>query len=394
MFKCSGRAGLMAAVWVGILFSAVSFPSHAALGKLLPGIQLGFSGAGAKKCPEMAGSLRIVEPDDGMGAWASYGLPAPTRMLRVMVNDSKCFTVLDRGVGFAAAQAERELAKAGHLREGQNIGAGQMRGADFVLIPDIVSQNANAGGSNFGGHASSGQKRGLMSGMLNAATLGISGKMSSNKQTAQVILTLVDVRTSEQLISVTGDAKITDRAWAAMVNASSVQGSGGVRAGTWENTEIGKVILEAYQQAYADMVAEIRKPRGRVLGRPAQESMVATAAQQPLPAAPSVATSGEAIPVSEQVPARDVQPLAVPIAEEQPKNVGQGAGGAQSAGDTMVLRRTARLLAAASSQSETVAELSVGMLVFPTGNAQGSMLEVEDEMGNKGWVPLAAMAAS
>jgi hypothetical protein len=60
---------------------------------------------------------------------------------------------------------------------------------------------------------------------------------------------------------------------------------------------------------------------------------------------------------------------------------------------TLELRRTARLLSGASSQAGTVAELATGMLVFPTGNIQGNMLEVEDEMGNKGWVPSAVVSA-
>jgi len=64
-----------------------------------------------------------------------------------------------------------------------------------------------------------------------------------------------------------------------------------------------------------------------------------------------------------------------------------------AASGTLELRRTARLLSGASSQAGTVAELATGMLVFPTGNIQGNMLEVEDEMGNKGWVPSAVVSA-
>lgn len=410
MFGSSVRSSVLLAAVIGISLGAVSFPSHATLTKLIPGARL-LASLGGKKCADPAGSLRIVEPDDGMGAWASYGLPAPTRMLRVMVNDSKCFNVLDRGVGFAAAQAERELARGGHLQEDQNIGAGQMLGADFVLIPDIVSQNANAGGSNIGVSGSTGQKRGLMGGMLNVATLGIAGKMSSNKQTAQVVLTLVDVRTSEQLVSVTGDAKITDRAWSAMVNASSAQGSGGVRVGSWENTEIGKVILEAYEEAYADMVSEIQKPRGRVQARRSMPQAIpqavpavraaAAAVAAPLEQVSGLALSGPPAP-SMPPSAAESLPPAYPSAVAA-HAVAPGAPVASSgsvdisklaSGGTLALRRTARLLSGASSQAETVAELAAGMLVFPTGNTQGSMLEVEDEMGNKGWVPSAAVSAT
>ncbi|MFC6349762.1 MULTISPECIES: CsgG/HfaB family protein [Stenotrophomonas] len=416
MIEVPVRPSALLATVLGIVLGATSFSSHATISKIVPGARLISAALGSKTCPESAGSLRIVEPDDGMGAWASYGLPAPTRMLRVLVNDSRCFAVLDRGVGFAAAQAERALAQAGHLQDDQNIGAGQMLGADFVLIPDIVSQNPNAGGSNVGVQAASGQKRGLMAGMLNVATLGISGRMSSNRQTAQVVLTLVDVRTSEQLVSVTGEAKITDRAWSAMVNASNVQGSAGMRLGSWENTEIGKVIQEAYEEAFEQMVADIQKPRSRVFARQqpkaAPQPPAIMAAVEPLARldAPAIADQATAmIPVlaaaSPPAPApmplpgevgavRGVAPEATavpPVADVAPD--AQLALRQLAATGTLELRRTARLLSGASSQAGTVAELAAGMLVFPTGNIQGNMLEVEDEMGNKGWVPSAVVSA-
>ncbi|MCD9086930.1 CsgG/HfaB family protein [Stenotrophomonas sp. SY1] len=392
------RPSSIAAGVLALVIGTASFSSHAMLTSLIPGM-------GNKKCPSAAGTLRIVEPDDGLGAWASYGLPAPTRMLRVMVNDSKCFTVLDRGVGFAAAQAERELARAGHLQGDQNIGAGQMRGADFVLIPDIISQNPNAGGSHVGGSASSGQKRGLLGGMLNVATLGIAGKMSSNKQTAQVVLTLVDVRTSEQVVSVTGDAKITDRAWSAMVEASNVQGGAGVRVGTWENTEIGKVIMEAYDEAFEEMVGEIQKRGSVMFARRAPQAVmptqvaVAPASQEQVNNTMLASLPAPAMPPS----ALETLPPAYPTDEQVGVSAEESEAGPGSTeslvsrlakGGTLALRRTARLLAGASSQAEMVAELAMGMLVFPTGNTQGSMLEVEDEMGNKGWVPSVAVSAT
>jgi len=415
MMETSIRPRVVIAAVLGVILGASSFASHAAISKIIPGGRLITAALGSKKCPESAGSLRIVEPDDGMGAWASYGLPAPTRMLRVLVNDSRCFSVLDRGVGFAAAQAERALAQAGHLQDDQNIGAGQMLGADFVLIPDIVSQNPNAGGSNVGVQAASGQKRGLMAGMLNVATLGIAGKMSSNKQTAQVVLTLVDVRTSEQLVSVTGEAKITDRAWSAMVNASNAQGNAGVRLGSWENTEIGKVIQEAYEEAFEQMVADIQKPRSRVFARQqpkaAPQAPAIMAAVEPMARldAPAIAAQATAVmpvlaaaaaaslplPVPgevEAVPGLPVAPTAVPAVVDGVPDAQLALKQLAGAG-TLALRRTARLLSGANSQAGTVAELATGMLVFPTGNIQGNMLEVEDEMGNKGWVPSAVVSA-
>ncbi|WP_083490699.1 CsgG/HfaB family protein [Stenotrophomonas humi] len=525
------RPAVLAAGFIAFASATASFPSHA------------FLGMSSGKCNSAQGSLRIVEPDDGMGVWATYGLPAPTRMLRVLVNDSKCFTVLDRGAGFTAAQAERELAMGGHLQEDQNIGGGQMRGADFVLVPDIVSQNANAGGMSLGGGASNGgNKRGLMGAMFNVATLGVAGKLTTKKQTAEVVLTLVDVRTSEQLISVTGEAKITDKAWAAAVSASNLQGSAGVNVGSWDNTEIGKVIKEAYEEAYERMVDEIGNKRGALANRhvpqatraatpiappdayqtlAASQARLANAAAARLQAGSAAPQArhaetgngyamdgmsqqggmagqavqhlagqgvgaglaqaamgamagqdgmvGAASQVAQQVAGQGIgagvaqaamgvmaqqggmagvagqvvqqvagQGVGAGVAQaamglmaqqggmvgaagqvaQQVAGQGVGAGVAQAAmglaaqqggmlgaagqvaqqvagqsgnAGTMMLHRMARLLSQPDSQATVVAELKPGMLAYPTGGRNGGMIEVDDEMGNRGWLPSAVL---
>ena len=41
-----------------------------------------------------------------------------------------------------------------------------------------------------------------------------------------------------------------------------------------------------------------------------------------------------------------------------------------------------------------VRSLDVGTMLYPTGHTQGVMWEVEDEMGNKGWVSSASLELS
>lgn len=369
-----------AAMALAFVAATTSFSSHALF---------------KKECRAVEGTLRIAEPDDGLGAWASYGLPAPTRMLRVLVNDSKCFTVVDRGAGLAAAQQEYKLANAGHLKEGQDLHGGQMLGADYALVPDIVSQSENAGGTSIGGSAANDKpKRGLVGSALNLATLGISGRvaggMSSRKQRAEVVLTLVDLRTSVQLFTTTGEAKISDRAWSAAVAAGSPEGNASASFGRWSNTEIGQVIQAAYEEAYERLIDEVR-------GRQAKEgrarygagvllgAMVDAADRRAQERQVSAETAGVPGADAKSVEAR----AAVPV------SAGQAAPPAPALTEqTLVVRRIARLLAAADSQSATVVELKAGMMVFPTGARDGVMVEVEDEMGNKGWVPNAAVTGA
>ena len=85
-------------------------------------------------------------------------------------------------------------------------------------------------------------------------------------------------------------------------------------------------------------------------------------------------------------------PAEIAAADSTAGVVGPNAGVQQLAtGGTLVLRRMARLLSGASNPATEVTELKTGMLLFPTGSADGSMLNVEDEMGNKGGVPAAAV---
>ena len=47
---------------------------------------------------------------------------------------------MDRGAGMNAAMSERALASSGELRGRSNIGKGQIKAADYVLVPDLIAQ--------------------------------------------------------------------------------------------------------------------------------------------------------------------------------------------------------------------------------------------------------------
>src|SRR5467141_1057094 len=99
-------------------------------------------------CDKKIGTLAVTEPQNKW--WLAYNLESPEALIKVFVSQSKCFTLVDRGKGLAAAEKERALAGGGEMRGGSNIGKGQMKAADYVLVPDIVNQNANSGGKHIG----------------------------------------------------------------------------------------------------------------------------------------------------------------------------------------------------------------------------------------------------
>src|SRR5882672_155432 len=131
-------------------------------------------------CAKKLGTLSVVEPESDW--WREQGLGSPEALIKVFVRKSSCFTLVDRGKGMQAMQAERSLAAGGNLRGGSNVGQGQIKAADYVLVPDLVSSNNKAGGHAVGG---------LLGGLMGNRKAGaIVGGINTKKKTADVVLTL------------------------------------------------------------------------------------------------------------------------------------------------------------------------------------------------------------
>ncbi len=62
-------------------------------------------------CDKKIGTLAVTEPQNQW--WLQYNLESPEALIKVYVSKSKCFTLVDRGKGLAAAQTERALAGSG-----------------------------------------------------------------------------------------------------------------------------------------------------------------------------------------------------------------------------------------------------------------------------------------
>ena len=53
-------------------------------------------------CDKKIGTLAVTEPENKW--WLQYQLDSPEALIKVFVSQSKCFTLLDRGKGLAAAE--------------------------------------------------------------------------------------------------------------------------------------------------------------------------------------------------------------------------------------------------------------------------------------------------
>jgi len=298
-----------AALTVAIAAITASAPAHAAFKNRGTQAQEQRKEAAAQipVCQRPIGTLSVIEPEDATHWWTGQQLPAPSRLIKAFVNRSRCFTLVDRGAGMAAGQFERELAASGDLRGRSNVGKGQIRAADYVMIPDLVSQNSNAGGNLIGGRAGA-----------------VVGGLNFTSKTADVVLTVTDVRSSEQVAISEGSARKSDMGFGASAGLFGGSGLGAAGVGGYANTEIGQVITMAYLQAYTDIIAQLGG----------------------LPDNASAANAQQAVTVT----------------------------------------RAGRLLANARGTGAPVRSLDPGMMLYPTGTKEGVMWEVEDELGNRGWV--------
>jgi curli biogenesis system outer membrane secretion channel CsgG len=181
-------------------------------------------------CDKKIGTLAVTEPQNQW--WLQYNLESPEALIKVYVSKSKCFTLVDRGKGLAAAQAERSLAGSGEMRGGSNIGKGQMKAADYVLVPDIAMKNNDSGGKKIGG---------MLGGLLPGIAGVVAGGVSMKSKTADVVLTLTDVRSTEQVALEQGHYKKTDLGWAGG-GAGFFGAFAAAGASSYANTEIGQVV--------------------------------------------------------------------------------------------------------------------------------------------------------
>jgi curli biogenesis system outer membrane secretion channel CsgG len=197
-------------------------------------------------CSHRLGTAAIYEPENHW--WEGLGLESPEALIKIFVQRSGCFTLLDRGKGFSIAEKERALASGGELRQGSNVGKGQVKAADYVIVPDIVSKNNNAGGTNIGG---------ILGGFVGGGAGAILGGISISKKTADVTLAVTDVRSSEQVAMDEGHASKSDVGFGAGGGFGTWGGFGAAGASNYANTEIGQVVTLAYINAYTKLVTDM-----------------------------------------------------------------------------------------------------------------------------------------
>jgi curli biogenesis system outer membrane secretion channel CsgG len=198
-----------------------------------------------EKCDASMGTLAVVEPQDyAARAINALGLPSPTGLIRLIIEQSNCFQLVERGVAMQNIMQERALAGGGQLQRGQNMGGGQMVTADYLITPDVAFSEGNAGGA--------GAALGLLPGKAGAIG-GLLGAGMKSK-VAQTSMVLSDTRTRLQVAAAEGSAKATDFALGGILGGGGVGGG----LGGYTNTAEGKVIAASFIDNWNNIVRAVR----------------------------------------------------------------------------------------------------------------------------------------
>ena len=204
-----------------------------------------------ERCDNSLGTLGVVE-DQNAGWYQTlrqYKLGSTVPVLRMMIQQSNCFVVVERGAAMNNMNTERNLQKSGEMRAGSNFGAGQMVAADFTMNPSITfSQNTGGVGGGLAGLG-----RGL--GVFGA----VAGGLKTNE--ASTTLIMIDNRSGVQLAAAEGSAKNTDF----NVFGSAFGWAGGAAAGGYSNTPEGKIIIAAFADSYNQLVKAVRNYKAQTV---------------------------------------------------------------------------------------------------------------------------------
>lgn len=197
-----------------------------------------------ESCDETLGTLSVFE-DTSLPWWSEYRRTYPKLgstipVIRLMIQQSNCFVIVERGRAMNAMNTERQLMQTGQLRAGSNIGGGQMVAADYTLSPSVLFAEKTQGGKAIAG---------ALFGTLGSI---VGGGFSKNE--AATSLLLIDNRSGVQVSSSTGSAANHDFSLFGGMFAGPAAGG----AGGFSKTPEGKMLVTAFADSYNQMVVALR----------------------------------------------------------------------------------------------------------------------------------------
>ena len=217
--------------------------------------QAGTASGGAsdtlEHCNKTLGVLRIQE--DTAAPWYRYygprlGSTAP--LLSMMILQSNCFVVVERGTGEQSINDETRRSRGDEARESGTRGKGQQVVADYLLKPEIVMANKDNEGARLGGIGNLLGRAGSVIGNLNVKSSEVG-----------TVLTLVDIRSTVRLAAAEGYSKNTSFGFGGIGLGSS----GALAGSAYTNTDEGKLASAAFFDAYNKLVVAVRQYKAQTV---------------------------------------------------------------------------------------------------------------------------------
>lgn len=205
--------------------------------------------SGLERCSETLGTIAIQEETNAPWYYElrQHQLGSTVPVLRLMIQQSNCFVIVERGKAMNNMMRERELEKSGEMRQGSNFGKGQMVSADYTMSPAIQFSGKTGGAA-----------AGLLTGKFSA--LGaVAGNMSRNE--ASTTLLLIDNRSGVQIAAAEGTAGNFDFGMFGAAFTGGLAGGGG----GYSNTPRGKVVVASFADSYNQMVKSLRSYKAQTV---------------------------------------------------------------------------------------------------------------------------------
>ena len=380
----------------------------------------------APRCSQNLGTVAIAETQGVL--FEQMGLGAPTELLRTVIRDSGCFTLIERGPGMDLVERERSLGAAARIRT-----------ADFVLVAELANPIestdsdrgsgllgslaavggralltaglAAATGGELGGLGGLGPEAGLsplqvqaMNAAMNMAGNALGGQKGApaaptqalnahtverirdlrkdigrGKEDAQVVFSLASVPLAE---TVGNTRAVANKDELRRLRIRDNHFGGRVGAG-YESQDEGKVIALALVRGYADLVTSLG-------GTGAQTPEVTLANREAVSAA---VAEREAEAARKAEAERREQDRLDRAREEERARLREEIRREEEA------RRRADAVPAMSSRQlalptvlrtapdgDAIRPLAADATVFPTGKSDGPWIEVLDPDDNIGWL--------
>lgn len=332
------------------------------------------------RCTQNLGTVTIADTQSAL--FSQLGVGAPSELLRYLVRESGCFTLIERGPGMDVVERERGLGAAGRIRT-----------ADFVLVAELANpieaDSGDTGRGLLGSLASSGGRLLLQAGvaavtqgqgadmgagmaqMLSAganvagnqldqalsnrtvdAIKDLKKDLAKGKEDAQVVFSLSSVPLAETVGYTRAVANKDD--WRRLrIRDNHFGGRVGVG---YETEDEGKTLALAFVRGYADLVT-------------------------------SLGGTGSTVP---EVTLANREALRVEAAAQEAKAARPARGGQEqrSSARPAVTRYTlarASVLRSAPD-GDVVRTMAAEDTVFPTGAQDGDWVEVLDADDNVGWL--------